>query len=214
MARLQACLIDAYGTILHTDFTAHRIERAAMAGVPADVMDAEFRRLAPALAIGQLSMTEAFTQILRACGVEPRPELVREILASGRKLPLAASHLYEDVLPFLRQLRSRGLKAAIVSNCDENTRDVLVQLGVAALTDALVLSCEVGAEKPAAVIYARALDRLGVTAEAALFVDDNPVCCAGARALGITAVRIVRAQADGMADTTVVRSLADVAAML
>ena len=63
MARLQACLIDAYGTILHTDFTAHRIERAAMAGVSADVMDAEFRRPAPALAIGQLSMTEASVRI-------------------------------------------------------------------------------------------------------------------------------------------------------
>ena len=41
-------------------------------------------------------------------------------------------------------LRSRGVKTAIVSNCDENTRDFLVELGVAALADVLVLSCEVG----------------------------------------------------------------------
>jgi HAD superfamily hydrolase (TIGR01509 family) len=144
----------------------------------------------------------------------------------SRELLLLAGRLYDDVLPFLRTLKSRGIKVAIVSNCDENTRDLLVELGVAALTDALVLSNEVGAVKPAAQIYQYALDKLGVTAEAALFVDNNATFCAGAAALGIQAVQILRearevvreareaGEAGVMAGTPVVRSLSELEVLL
>jgi HAD superfamily hydrolase (TIGR01509 family) len=44
---------------------------------------------------------------------------------------------------------------------------------VAALVDALVLSCEVRAAKPDAAIFWSALDQLGVAADAAVFVDDQ-----------------------------------------
>ena len=50
----------------------------------------------------------------------------------------------------------------------------------------------------------------------ALFVDDQPPFCAGAAALGITAVQIARGELDGKVPaegTTVIRSLSDVAAM-
>ena len=75
------------------------------------------------------------------------------------------------------------------------------------------LSCEVGAEKPAAEIFTCALDQLGVPAGQAVFVDDQPSYCAGAEALGITAVQIARGELDGKGGGTVVRSLSDVAAM-
>ena len=55
-----------------------------------------------------------------------------------------------------------------------------------------------------------------MTAEAAVFVDDQPRFCAGSAAMGITAVQIVRGELDGTvpaAGTTVVRSLPEVEAM-
>src|SRR5271165_7018463 len=113
-------------------------------------------------------------------------------------------------------IAGNGIKIAVVSNCDENTRDLLVELGVAALADALVLSCEVGAAKPAQAIFHRALDQLGVAAEAAVFVDDQPRYCAGAAVLGMSAVQILRGGSDGRVvwDGEVVRSLREVEAML
>jgi len=87
---------------------------------------------------------------------------------------------------------------------------------VAELADALVLSCEVGAEKPAAEIFTYALDRLGVPAGRAVFVDDQPAYCAGAMAQGIAAVQIVRGELDGKVPaegSTVIRSLSDVTAL-
>jgi len=219
VARRDACLVDAYDTIVHTDFSAHRNELPKLAGISAEALFRGFRRFAPALSVGQISITEAYAQILQACGVEPRPGLVRAMADKSRELLLLSGRLYDDVLPFLHTLRSRGIKIAIVSNCDENTRDLLVELGVAALADVLALSNEVGAVKPATQIYQYALDKLGVTAAAALFVDNNATFCAGAAALGIQAVQIVREpweddEAEGAHWAEVVRSLTELEARL
>ena len=154
---------------------------------------------------------------MRAGGAKPRPDLVRALVDRDRELLLRSARLYDDALPFLRALRSHGIKIAIVSNCSEHTRDLLESNGVAGLADTLVLSCEVGAEKPAAEIFGYALDRLGVPAGQAVFVDDQPSYCAGAAALGISAVQIVRGDVDGKVPaqgTQVVRSLPEVAVML
>ena len=217
VARVEACLLDAFGTILTCDFTAHTRELPVLAGIPADAMYQEFARIAPALTDGRLSMAAGYGRILRACGAEPRPELVRALADRGMELLLASGRLFGDVLPFMAGLRARGIKVAIVSNCDEQGRGLLDWLGVTPLADALVLSCEVGAAKPSARIFQRALQALGVSAGAALFVDDNPGFCAAAAALGIRAAQIVRGEpgaevrSDGM---PMVRSLADVEAML
>jgi len=217
VARVEACLLDAFGTILTCDFTAHTRELPVLAGIPADAMYQEFARIAPALTDGRLSMAAGYGRILRACGAEPRPELVRALADRGMELLLASRRLFGDVLPFMAGLRARGIKVAIVSNCDEQGRGLLDWLGVTPLADALVLSCEVGAAKPSARIFQRALQALGVSAGAALFVDDNPGFCAAAAALGIRAAQIVRGEpgaevrSDGM---PMVRSLADVEAML
>ena len=188
-----------------------------LAGLPPEVMFREFARIAPSLTDGRLSLAAGYDHILRACGAEPRPELVRALMDRGLELLMTSGRLFEDVVPFMAGLRARGIKIAIVSNCDEQVRALLDRLGVIPLADALVLSCEVGAAKPSARIFERALDALGVDADAALFVDDNPEFCAGAAALGIRTAQIVRGEPrpDVPAGaTTVVRSLADVEAML
>jgi putative hydrolase of the HAD superfamily len=214
VGRFDACLVDAYNTIVYTDYAPYRDELPALAGLPADVLYGEFRRLGPAVGTGRMTLAQAFAAILQAGGAEPRPGLIRALTARTRELLLTTARLYDDALPFLRELRSLGVKVAIVSNCDENTRPLLAASGVAALADALILSCEVGAEKPQAAIYQQALDRLGVPAEAALFIDDNAAFCAGAGELGISALRIVRGQAGGHPPGDgVVTSLTEVGAM-
>lgn len=216
VARHDACLVDVYDTLLTCDFVTHRTELPALADLTEDAWGTAYGDIGTALSLGQLSKSEGFELILRACGAEPQPELVRSLVRKDRELLLETARLYDDAIPFLEALKSSGIKIAIVSNCSEHTRDLLVKLGVADLADALVLSCEVGAEKPSPEIFACALDRLGVTARRAVFVDDQPSFCAGGAALGITAVQIVRGELDGKVPapgTAVVRSLSEVTAM-
>jgi len=217
VARREACLVDVYDTLLSCDFAAHQTELPALAGVSQDAWAEGYGQVGAALRVGQLTKAEGFGRILSACGVEARPGLVRALVDKDRELLLASARPYADAIPFLEALRSGGIRIAIVSNCSEHTRDLLEEVGVAALADTLVLSCEVGAAKPAAEIFTCALDRLGVTAPSALFVDDQASFCAGGAALGIGAVQIVRGEPDGTgpaAGTTVVRSLPEVQPLL
>ncbi len=213
VARLEACLVDAYDTIVTCDFSVLRREVPVLAGIPAGTWDDEYNRIGRWLTDGRMSKTQAFGQILRACGIQARPGLVREMVRLDQELLLASGRLFDDAIPFLEKLRARGIKIAVVSNCTENTRPLLVSLGVDALADTMILSCEVGAAKPEAEIFRHALGLLGVTADAAVFVDDQARYCAGGTAVGITAVQIVRGEIDGQvpaAGTRVVRSLPEV----
>ena len=216
MAEREACLVDVYDTLLSCDFVAHRAELPMLAGMSAQAWAGGYQQVRTALGTGRLSKAEGFERVLRAAGAQARPELVRALVELDRELLLRSAQLFDDALPFLRALRLRGIKIAIVSNCSEHTRDLLESNGVAALADTLVLSYEVGAEKPAEEIFTYALDQLGATARRTLFVDDQPSYCAGAAAMGITAVQIARGELDGKVPaegTTVVRSLSDVAVM-
>jgi putative hydrolase of the HAD superfamily len=217
VARPEACLVDVYNTILKCDFAEHRTELPALAEVPADVWQAGYDRIDGELNIGRLSKSEGFGQLLRDSGVVPRPELLRALVDRDRDLLLATARRYDDAIPFLTEIRTRGIKIAIVSNCTEHTRLLLTELGIDVLVDALVLSCEVGAAKPNAEIFRYALDQLDVAADAAVFVDDQADYCAGAVALGITTAQIIRGELNGKvpaAGVTVVRSLRDVEPML
>jgi putative hydrolase of the HAD superfamily len=217
VTRHEACLVDVYDTLLSCDFTTLRTELPRLAGVGQEAWAEGYGRVAAALGLGHLTKAEGFGQILAGCGVPVRSGLVRALVDRDRELLVSSARLYDDAIPFLEALRSNGIKIAIVSNCSEHTRDVLDRLGVTALADTLVLSCEVGAAKPASEIFRHALDRLGVAAASALFVDDQAAYCAGGVALGIGTVQIVRGELDGnvpAAGTTVVRSLPEVETLL
>ena len=57
--------------------------------------------------------------------------------------------------------------------------------------DVVVASCEVGSCKPAPEIYRICLERLGVSADAALFVDDRLENIQAARDLGLHALHFL-----------------------
>ena len=216
MPRLEACLVDVYDTMVTCDFMPLRQGVPALAGIPVDAWEQEYALLSPPLNDGRMSKAEAFRQIMASCGVQAPDDLVAEMVRRDQELLLANARLFDDAIPFLTRLRDRGIKIAIVSNCTENTRAMLAATGVDKLVDELGLSCEVLSAKPSPGIFRHALDRLGVSPEAALFVDDQARFCAGSVAVGIRAAQIVRGELDGqlpVEGVTVVRSLTEVEAM-
>jgi putative hydrolase of the HAD superfamily len=214
--RLEACLVDAYDTIVTCDFTPLRHGVPALAGIPVAAWEQEYTLVSPMLNDGRLSKAQAFRQIMASCGAQATDDLIAEMVRQDQELLLANARLYDDVIPFLTRLSDRGIKIAIVSNCTENTRAMLVATGVDQLADELVLSCEVRSAKPAPEIFRHALERLGVGPEAAVFVDDQARFCAGSVAVGIRAAQIVRGDLDGQLPAegvTLVRSLPEVEAL-
>ena len=101
----------------------------------------------------------------------------------------AALEPNQRLIEYMRRLSERGYKLAI---CTNNVREWETRwramLPVEDIFDVVVDSAFVGARKPERAIYEVTLERLGVPAGAALFVDDLEVNCDAARELGITSV--------------------------
>lgn len=81
--------------------------------------------------------------------------------------------LFPDVLEALEALRPH-YRLAVVSNFDGRLRMIVEQLGISRYFDQVVISSEVGADKPDRFIFERALALLGVAPAEALHVGDDP----------------------------------------
>lgn len=138
-------------------------------------------------------------RLLERCGAAPESdELLRELVAMEAETWRRGVRLFDDVLPALDELRRRGCRLAIVSNCSWQTREVVRATGLDRAVDAVVLSFEVGLMKPEPAILRLALERLGAGPEDALLVDDVTVNLDAARAMGMGTLLMTRyARADG-----------------
>lgn len=99
-------------------------------------------------------------------------------------------HAYDDAPPLLDALRSRGVRTAVLSNIGVDIRPLLEREGLR--SDAVVLSCEVGAVKPQPEIFAAAIEMLGCSTEETLMVGDSWKDDAGAAELGIRTLILPR----------------------
>ena len=213
----RACLVDVYDTIVNSLFESRLRDVAAVAGVDTDLWLAGWMKTRTERDLGTLSVAGSVAQTLLACGIEPTPELVDTLVRKDVELLRQQVRVFDDSVPFLTGLRASGMAIALVSNCGDTTRQLLEYLGVIPLADAVVLSCEVGSMKPSPDIYRTALEELGVAAADAVMIDDQPSFCAGAEAVGVRAIQIVRPELDGQVPRSafpLVRSLLDVPALL
>jgi epoxide hydrolase-like predicted phosphatase len=98
-------------------------------------------------------------------------------------------HPNERMIEYMRELSGRGYKLAI---CTNNVREWeqlwRAKLPVDELFDLVIDSGFVGVRKPDRAIYEMTLEGLGVSAGAALMIDDIEVNCDAARALGMQAI--------------------------
>ena len=92
------------------------------------------------------------------------------LAARSRPSSLTASPSNVEALV---ELRRRGLRLGLVSNCTEDIAIVWPETDLAPLFDAAVFSARAGYMKPAREIYELALLELGVSPSDALFVGDG-----------------------------------------
>jgi FMN phosphatase YigB (HAD superfamily) len=122
------------------------------------------------------------------------PALVTDLIDTHRRELGRAAQFPDHHGPLLRALGARA-RLAVVSNFDytPTAHDILERAGVAGLFETVVVSDEVGWRKPHPAIFARALDRLGISPAQALFVGDRAdIDVVGAQRAGMHAVWINR----------------------
>jgi putative hydrolase of the HAD superfamily len=93
----------------------------------------------------------------------------------------------------LEGLAARAITLAVISNWDHRLPGILEGLGLSERFEVITVSALAGVEKPAAEIFQRTLDELGVSPEHALHVGDSPLeDYSGALGAGLDAVLIDR----------------------
>lgn len=129
-----------------------------------------------------------FLEVLRD-GLEPRighrPQLHR-----FREIFFAALDPNEPMIELMRELKVSGLRMAMLTNNVQEWEPLWrTMLPVDEIFETVIDSGYVGYRKPEKQIYEITLERLGLPAEACLFVDDMELNCEAARELGFTAVQ-------------------------
>jgi putative hydrolase of the HAD superfamily len=126
-----------------------------------------------------------------------------------------AWEVYPEVRSVLAALQGQGLLLAVISNWDERLPLLLERLALTPFFAAVVISSEVGVEKPDRRIFAEALRRLGVAPEAAVHVGDSPLeDVEGAIAAGMEAVLLDRGRRrGGIPDLSALTAMPTLAAM-
>jgi putative hydrolase of the HAD superfamily len=100
------------------------------------------------------------------------------------------SGLHRDMIEWVARVRAAGFKTALLSNMHvDMAAYVRRPAGWLKHFDAVVLSCEVRLIKPERAIYERCLEGLALPPREALFIDDREVNVAGARSVGLDALR-------------------------
>src|SRR5450755_1959690 len=96
--------------------------------------------------------------------------------------------LNERLAGYFRAIRPR-YRTAILSNSFVGARErEQAAYGFEDMCDIVVYSHEVGLKKPDRRFYELVCERLGVGPREAIFLDDSPVCVAGAQDAGMTAI--------------------------
>jgi putative hydrolase of the HAD superfamily len=218
VSQVRGVLLDLYDTLAWTEWPRMRELLSERTGIaPRTLMNA-FSKTRPRRAIGEFGSVEGdLRAVLEAAGGEVTDELVNDLTRLEGKVLERGVHLWEDALPTIGELRDRGLRIAVVSNCDHSTRPIVDRIGITAAVDAVILSFEVRVAKPDPGIYLAALDALGgVEPGEALFVDDQARYCDAAAALGIGTLLMIRdgaAPAEGVGEPGDHRVIGDLRAL-
>jgi putative hydrolase of the HAD superfamily len=171
----KAVVFDLYGTLIDE---APQAMWRAMQDELADVLGIEretFARLWEATYTERA--TGPFPDALRALCETAGIEIDEERLE--RTFALRHEHLRDHLVPrpdaeeTLIELRGRGLKLGLVTECSDAVPKLWPQSPFAPHFDAEVYTCEVGVRKPARILYDLICERLGVEHADCVYVGDG-----------------------------------------
>jgi len=180
---VKGLLVDFGGVLTTNVFDSFR-EFCEREGLDPDTVKRLFREDPEALAIlrrlerGELTEEDFAAEFGPVLGIENTDGLVDRLF--GGMGP------DEAMLEAVKTAKREGVRTGLISNSWGKGR--YDRATFPELFDGVVISGEVGLNKPEPEIYLLGAERLGLPPEECVFVDDLRENCAGAEAVGMTAV--------------------------
>lgn len=172
---IKAVIFDMYETLISLYYFPVYLGKQAAADI--GISEEKFRKTWDPTEIdrslGKVHFEDVILQILNENGVYS-DELFNKITSSRRNnTKTAFEHMNPDIIPMFEELKARGLKIALISNCFFEERDGIVAGPLWKYFDCACLSCELGLRKPDVKIFEHCLRELGLRAEECLYVGDG-----------------------------------------
>ena len=173
---IRVVLFDLDGVIRHFD--------------PKYVADIEIRHgLAPGTLEGFAFAKPLIEEV--TAGRITRAEWVRRVSELAGNVPAAEEWgvqpavVDEAVLALSDEVRSLGLRTAVLTNGTDTILAEIAALGIASRFDAIFNSADIGFVKPDVRAFEHVLDALGVTAAEVFFTDDSAPKLVGADSISM-----------------------------
>ena len=93
-----------------------------------------------------------------------------------------------ELIEIIKELKKRDYKIGLLSNNSIKLRQKLVDQDIMHLFDEVIMSSEVGYQKPQPEIFELVLNRFGIQADELIFVDDTEKSLEGAEKIGYTPI--------------------------
>lgn len=172
---LKAVIFDMYETLI----THYRsplyfgTQMAADAGITEDRFQKLWRPTEHDRTIGKLTLEKALEDILRENQCYSQ-ELLNQIVQKRKAIKQECfKHLHPEIEPMLEELKKRGVRLGLISNCFSEEVEVIRNSELVTYFDAVFLSYEQGIQKPDEEIFQRCTACLSVRAEDCLYVGDG-----------------------------------------
>lgn len=94
-----------------------------------------------------------------------------------------------ELIEIIKDLKTRGYKVAILSNYSVALRQKLIDEGLHDLFDEIVISAEVGFQKPQPEIFDVLFKRLGMNSNEIIFIDDTDQSLLGHETIGYLPIK-------------------------
>lgn len=220
---MNALVFDAYGTLFDVFSVTSLCERMFPGNGVALAAMWRSKQLQYTLLRSMMGRYTDFRRVTADALVYTARALKLELTADDRNrlmdayMTLAA---FPDVKPGLEQLKSMGLRLAILSNGEpEMLRSAARSAGLVELLETVISADEVKTFKPSPLVYELASAHLGVPTSSIGFVSSNNWDISGAASAGLTTFWIQRAAAEppeelGYSAAHVVHLLTDLPALV
>ena len=164
---IRAVFFDLGGVIVRTEYQAPRQRLAEQFGMDYDDIDKIVFGSASAAraSVGEVTEEEHWQNVMKTLKL-PASEAQRV-----KSEFFGGDIIDRTLLEFLRSLKPK-YKVGAISNAWSGLRQYMEREKFADVFDAIVISAEVGAVKPSAEIYRKALKQFEVSPNEAVFVDD------------------------------------------
>jgi putative hydrolase of the HAD superfamily len=175
--KTKAVIFDLFGTIVDgfaASSAGYQEQFTAALGVPHEPFTQLWRQITDRRTMGEFQTVEASIEhVCSLIGATANEVQMRKAVDIRLELTRHALTPAADAISTIARLRASGYKIGLLSNCSIEIPIIWPETEFASLFDSTVFSSVERSKKPAADIYHRACERLGVAPEDCVYVADG-----------------------------------------